>query len=535
MTVSILEPTDVRQLLSVRRQIVIAAQEWLRRHARSLALLAPVLTVVGVVRGMGMSTFPRYVDDPGTYLSQAWSLQYEGTLSPYSYFYDHAPAGWIQIALWSMLTDGFDRHDSAIGFGNECMLIAALVSAALVYALGRRLGFTRVGAAGAAMLLGLSPLAVLYGRWTFLDNIAMPWLLAAFVLALSRTRSILAGTGAALCFAIAALTKETVLVLLPALIWALWRNSDPRNRAQVLTVGAGAGVLLMAMYPLFALFKGELFEGPGHNSLLGTAVWQLGGRESSGSLLSAHSPMRQMFDGWLAQDRVLLLGGLLGVPAAFFAGRLRPIALTLVLGWLVMMRGGYVPFMHVVTLLPWSALLLAGAIEAVGGNGRLSGRDSAAVTAHRRSARQPWRIAVAMTMAVVLLASAAATWSVRLEPMMTTSQVPSMRAAELWVADNVPRDKVLVVHDSIWVDLVHRYRFDPRPIIVHKLDTDPAVRDHLARIDYLVVPDWYLENPAGESAYPTLIEARKHAVSVARFGSGPDGVHVFRVSSYWSP
>ena len=53
-----------------------------------------------------------------------------------------------------------------------------------------------------------------------------PWLLAAFVLALS-----------------------------PALVWALWRHSDPRNRAQVLTVAAGAGALLMAMYPLFALFK----------------------------------------------------------------------------------------------------------------------------------------------------------------------------------------------------------------------------------------------------------------------------------------
>ena len=63
----------------------------------------------------GMDNFPRWVDDPGTYLSQAWSVQYEQTLSPYSYFYDHAPAGWIQIALWSMLTGGFDRYDSAIG------------------------------------------------------------------------------------------------------------------------------------------------------------------------------------------------------------------------------------------------------------------------------------------------------------------------------------------------------------------------------------------------------------------------------------
>ena len=35
---------------------------------------------------------PRWVDDPGTYLSQAWSVQYEHNLSPYSYFYDHAPS-----------------------------------------------------------------------------------------------------------------------------------------------------------------------------------------------------------------------------------------------------------------------------------------------------------------------------------------------------------------------------------------------------------------------------------------------------------
>ncbi|MEV0715282.1 hypothetical protein [Asanoa sp. NPDC050611] len=518
MTLANLAPTDVRHLLSVRRRVLIGAQEWLRRHARTLALLVPVLVATGLVRGIGMSTFPRYVDDPGTYLSQAWSLQYEGTLSPYSYFYDHAPAGWIQIALYSMLTDGFDRHDSAIGFGNECMLIAGVVSTGLVFALGRRLGFSRWTAALAALLFGLSPLAVLYGRWTFLDNIATPWLLAAFVLALSRRRSILAGTGAALCFAMAALTKETLLVLLPGLLWTLWRNTDPRNRAQVLTVATGAGALLMAMYPLFALFKGELFEGPGHNSLLGTAAWQLAERQTSGSLLTADSPMRHLFDDWLAQDRLLLLGGLASIPVAVFAGRLRPIALTLVTGWLLMVRDGYVPFMHVVTLLPWSALLIAGAVHVVAG-----------------PARRWWRVGPAVALAVAVLAGAAVSWPDRLTPMMTTKEVPAMRAAELWVADNVPRDKVLVVHDSIWVDLVHRYRFRPESIIVSKLDTDPAVRERLGRIDYLVVPEWYLGNPASGTAYPTLVEAHKHAVPVASFGDGSDGVRVYRVSRYWSP
>ncbi|GAA1873581.1 ArnT family glycosyltransferase [Asanoa iriomotensis] len=514
MTLANLAPTDVRQLLSVRRRLLIGAQEWLRRHAHTLTVLAPILVVTALVRGIGMSTFPRYVDDPGTYLSQAWSLQYEGTLSPYSYFYDHAPAGWIQIALWSMLTDGFDRHDSAIGFGNECMLIAGVVSTALVFALGRRLGFSRWVAGLATVLFALSPLAVLYGRWTFLDNLATPWLLAAFVLALSPKRSILAGTGAALCFAMAALTKETLLVLLPALAWALWRNTDPRNRAQVLTVAAGAGALLMALYPLFALFKGELFEGPGHNSLLGTAAWQLAERESSGSLLTADSPMRDLFSDWLAQDKLLLLGGLASVPVAVFAGRLRPIALTLVIGWLLMVRDGYVPFMHVITLLPWSALLIAGAVHVVAGSDRR------------------WRVGAAAALAVVVLAVAAITWPGRLAPMMTTRDVPTMRAAELWVADNVPRDKVLVVHDSIWVDLVHRYRFEPRPIMVSKLDTDPAVQERLTRIDYLVVPEWYVGNP---SASPTLVEAHKHAVPVASFGDGSDGVRVYRVSRYWSP
>jgi hypothetical protein len=520
-----LEVTDVRQLLSLRRQLVVAAEEWLRRHAVSLIVLAPVLLVVGLVRAIGMSTFPRYVDDPGTYLSQAWSLQYEGALSPYSYFYDHAPAGWIQIGLWSMLTDGFDRHDTAIGLGNECMLIAALASTALLYGLGRRLGFTRIGSAGAALLFGLSPLAVLYGRWTFLDNLVTPWLLAAFVLALSPRRSIPAGAGAALCFAMATLTKETALILLPAFAWAMWRNTDPRNREQVLIVATGVGLLLMAMYPLYALYKGELFEGPGHNSLLGTAMWQLAEREPSGSVLDGGSPMRSQFDNWLSQDRYLLLGGLVAAPLALAVRRLRPIVLALAIGWLIMVKGGYVPFMHVITLLPWSAMLVVGVIEAVAGNAREVPTET----------RTRSRIALAAALAAGLLAVTAVAWPPKLDPMMTTTQQQPLRSAELWVADNVPRDKVLVVHDSIWVDLVHQYRFHPRPIIVHKLDTDPAVREELTRLDYLVVPNWYFETPTGAQAYPTLMEARKHAVAVASFGSGGDGVRVYRVSRYWRP
>jgi hypothetical protein len=137
--------------------------------------------------------------------------------------------------------------------------------------------------------------------------------------------------------------------------------------------------------------------------------------------------------------------------------------------------------------------------------------------------------------ALALLVALAFSWAPSLHGMMSVRQEPPLRSATEWLADNVPRNRVLVVHDSIWTDLVHHYGFDPRPIIVYKLDTDPAVRASLRRIDYLVVPNWYYETASAGGKYPTLMEARKHAVPVAAFGSGDDGVRVYRVSRYWRP
>jgi hypothetical protein len=534
-SVQVPDLTDIREGLSLRRQARVVAGEWCRRHAASACLLVPLLVLVGAVHAIGMWTFPRWVDDPGTYLSQAWSLQYRHALSPYSYIYDHAPAGWIQLSLWSTLTNGFNRHDSAIGFGNECMLLAKLASCALLFALGRRLQFSRLGAAGAVLLFGLCPLELMYGRWTFLDNLVTPWLLLAFVLAVSPRRSISAATGAALSFAIAALTKETALVVLPALLWAMVQNLDRRNRAYVIVVAAFSGLLLMAMYPLYAIYKGELLEHPGQNSLLGTAKWQLVERESSGSLLDPSSPTAHMVGQWLGIDRSLLLAGLVAIPIALLARRLRPAVLVLVIQWLVLVRGGYVPFMHVVNLMPWSALVVVGAVEIVAGNRRLATFRPPA-SWRGSAARLPRLRAVTTGLAAVCLAAAlVGSWTPTLRDMLQARQEPPLWSATRWLADNVPRDRVLVVHDSIWTDLVHHYGFDPQPIIVYKLDTDPAVRETLRRIDYLVVPNWYYTTPAGVAKYPTLSEAQEHAVVVARFGSGDDGVRIYRVSRYWRP
>jgi hypothetical protein len=303
----------------------------------------------------------------------------------------------------------------------------------------------------------------------------------------------------------------------------------------VIAVAGFAGLLLMAMYPLYALYKGELLERPGQNSLLGTAKWQLVERESSGSLLDPTSPTAHMVGQWLGIDRWLLLAGLLAIPIALLGRRLRPAVLALVIQWLVLVRGGYVPFMHVVNLMPWSAPVLVGAVEIVveivAGN-RLLATFRPLISWRGWGRLAPRVRAVAASLAAVCLA---VSWTPTLRPMLQARQQPPLWSATQWLADNVPRDRVLVVHDSIWTDLVHHYGFDPQPIIVYKLDTDPAVRETLRRIDYLVVPNWYYATPTGVAKYPTLAEARKHAVVVAQFGSGDDGVRIYRVSRYWRP
>jgi hypothetical protein len=574
----------------LRRLGRLARRLWAPRRSGVLWLL-PVVVVGALVHARGMDNFPRWVDDPGTYLSQAWSVQYEHTLSPYSYFYDHAPAGWIQIGLWAMFTRGFDRYDSAMAFGNECMLLAKVASIVLLYWLGRRLRFARPAAAGVGLVFALNPLVLAYTRWTFLDNLVTPWILLAFALAFSRNRTLAGGVGAGLAFAVAALTKETTLVLAPALLWALVQNSDLRNRAHVLVMSSALSVLLMATYPVYALVKGELFEGPGHNSLLGTARWQLLDRQASGSILDADSSVRVAVSQWLTYDATLVTAGLLAVPLLLLVPRMRPVAICLVMQVLVIARGGYVPAMQIVNFLPWCCLAVLGVVEVLRGNpllrpalpGRrrrpltiapdgtrvLTGEDVARLgpwsppaavsllepgpalpVPHPRAPvdeqpavpapRPAWSTTtVVRTVAVLLVvcaavAAVAPTWTARVVAMTTVTQPPELAEATRWVARNVPRDETLVVHDAIWTDMVHQYGFAKDDVIMaYKLDADPAVHARLTHLDYLVVPDWYFTITDGK--YPTLIEAQRHAVPAARFGTGPDAVTVWHVSSRWKP
>ena len=129
------------------------------------------------------------------------------------------------------------------------MLVPALASAGLLYALARRLGMRRGFAAAAVLLFALSPLSVSVVRQVYLDNFATPWLLAAFVFAASPRSYLWDYAGAGLCFAVAILSKETSLLALPGLVLAVRQGADRRTRAFCLTAFAVLLILTVARVP----------------------------------------------------------------------------------------------------------------------------------------------------------------------------------------------------------------------------------------------------------------------------------------------
>src|SRR5262249_52031998 len=63
-------------------------------------LLVLSVATGALTHGYNLFNYPLYITDEGIYLQQAWSVLRESRLSPYTYFYDHAPAGWLVIAGW---------------------------------------------------------------------------------------------------------------------------------------------------------------------------------------------------------------------------------------------------------------------------------------------------------------------------------------------------------------------------------------------------------------------------------------------------
>jgi 4-amino-4-deoxy-L-arabinose transferase-like glycosyltransferase len=494
--------------------------------------------VVTVVHLRGMYVAPVRFDDEGTYVSQAQAILQQGRLSPYTYWYDHPPLGWIVLAGWLGLPDVTAHAPNLIAAGRQLMLLLDALTALLTFALTRRVGGSRAAAAAAALLVGLSPLALTYHRMVLLDNIAVPLLLGAFVLTLSPRRRLVAALAAGLALAAAVLVKETTLLLAPFVVWSLWRHADRETRRMCLAVFTIGAVLPLAIYPLFALVKGELLPGPGHVSLLDGVLFQLHGRTPSGNVLTAGSDARRVVEGWFTQDPYLVPAGVLAAVLAVVApvrrlGPLRPVAAALVFSALVPLRGGYLPVPYVVALLPLAAVALAGGLDVV--VRALAARGAGLLGPSRAGRGRLTQGLSALTLAVALLALwqgaslVAPHWYYRdLAAQRVDFDLP-YRQSSAYLEAHVPRTATLVVDNVTWTDLHDHGYAQPRLVWFTKLDADPSVQRTVndpGDVDYVVSTQIMRTS---RDAGPLLRELLDHSQVVRSWGSGAQRIDLLRV------
>ncbi|HWF34152.1 MAG TPA: glycosyltransferase family 39 protein [Solirubrobacteraceae bacterium] len=511
-----------------RGGVVGAARGWAHTHAASLPIVGALLALTAILVGTGIAHYPTFADDEGTYVAEAWAALAHGQLSHYTYWYDHPPLGWLQLAYLTSVLGGLVKGAGAVATARSLMLLPALATAALLYVLGRRLGLARPFAALAVVLLVCSPLGLTSLRQIYLENFALPWLLAAFVLAASPSRRLWAFAASGACFAVAVLSKETMLLFGPGLVLAIVHHADRRTRSFCLTAFFSAFVLIGVGYPLYALLKGELLPGRGHVSLAQAAVWQLAGRQATGSVLSAHSAARTVINGWTQVDPWLLGLGVGAVPIALFVRRLRPVAVAMAVALLVAAHGGYLPEPFDIGLLPMCALLVAGLLDALWGHRLLPPQG--------RARLRPVAVAAIIAALAFILVPA---WSQGDSYAMSANGTRPETAAEHWIERHIPRRARLLIDDTMYVDLVD-VGFAPRygAVWFYKLgftnNLDPALVRHLPKgwreFDYVIstppIRSALAQDPGG---YGQVSDALAHSRTVVSFGPPSARIEVRRI------
>jgi hypothetical protein len=509
----------------------------LRSSRPDLLVCGLLLVAILVVQGWNIADYPTLSDDEGTYLAQAWAVQEGRGLAHYTYWYDHPPLGWIQLALLTWIPSLISPDSMTVGTMRAMMLVISGISAILVYVLGRRLSLPRWAAGLGMVLFGLSPLSVVLQREIFLDNLAVMWTLVAFTLAASPSRHLWHHFGAGIAAATAVLTKETMLVVLPALLVTMWRHSHKDTRKFAVTGAITACVLIGFSYPLFALLKGELMPGGGHVSLWDGVKYQMT-RPGSGFILDQGSGSWGVFQSWLYYDRVLPLGGLAGallllatwrwsVTARALAG---PALTVAILAALALRPNGYLPAMYVIQALPFLALVLAGGTASVA---------HAVLRRWRDPDERRWQTGGRYALAAVLAISAGAyvvpRWYDGARTAVTVDANAPYEAASKWLSSEVenPKDTRVLVDDAMWLDLVHAgYRPGLGVIWFYKADLDPAVTKTMPGgwrdIDYVVASPTVRRDAVD---LPNVKAAIQHSTPVAVFGTGEDRIEIRQIQT----
>jgi endo-1,4-beta-D-glucanase Y/4-amino-4-deoxy-L-arabinose transferase-like glycosyltransferase len=492
-----------------------------------------ILALVGiglVSHGLNMFHNPAFtfLDDEGIYAEQAWAVVWLNRLAPYTYFYDHAPGGWILLGAWTFITGGVHSFGNAIDSGRVLILLLDLTLVALVFRVARKFGCGIPTASIATLIFCLSPLAIFYQRMVLLDTIMLFWALLSLDLLLDGwgrlSRVVLSGA----CFGLALVSKETAIFLLPPMLYIAVQQRW-RHQGRFAVAGWVVPMLIVASwYLLYALLKGELIPGGGAAgfvtsgdsiaggtgskvSLVGSLFWQLA--RGGGGVFSLHNQFWQLLHGdWMLRDRLLVVAGAAATAANLLRGvrdrrALAPGLLSL-LPIAYLARGGVVLDYYILLAIPFLCLNIAVALQPLVG-------------------RLP--LPLAATLPIIAAAGLLAGYAHygQLIPLFTQRPDTGSREATVWIKQHLSPNSRIITRDSFFTDLRTPGLGGPAFPNVHshwKVALDPAIRDGVFQgnwqtVDYLIMTS-NLEQDFRTSNDTIALDALTHAHLVRRWSAG---------------
>jgi len=479
-----------------------------------------------------MFSYPLYLGDEGIYMEQAWAVLRLGKLAPYTYFYDHAPAGWLLLALWTLaLPQGFHTFGMVVNSGRVLMLLLHLASVVLLFRITRTLSGSLLAATAGVLMFSLSPLSVYYQRMVLLDNIMVFWLLLSLDLLLHHGSRLMKVLASAAALGVAILTKENAIFFLPVMVYLMISSNKVEHLKRFATAGwAFTLIMVVSIYPLYALLKNELLppqvgfiinSAPAeHVSLIGTIGWQL--QRSGGGILDPYSQFWYFFwQKWWAKDSVIIVAGvaasLLNLGAGYLLRRANYVVISvLCLSFaLYLARGSVMLEFYVVPILPFLGMNF-GLLLAL-----LLGRMPAALGI-------PALVVGLAAMVVVFV------YTARDDYLINLTQLQQEQLA--WIRENIPPSAVLVVDDDLWTDLHDPGgggQIYPRAHSHWKVAQDPAVQvqalhNDWRNVDYLIMSNKMVQTfNEGNEKLPLEIYA--HSEMVAAFANGDVQLYIRKV------
>jgi 4-amino-4-deoxy-L-arabinose transferase-like glycosyltransferase len=517
-----------------------------------MAVLTFALLSGLVTHGYHLFYYPLYSTDEGIYVERAWAVIREDRLNPQTYYYDHAPGGWLLLAAWEFLLPGhFETFGNPVNSGRILMLLLHLASVFFLFEIARKLsGGGLLAPTIATFLFNFSPLAIYYQRMVLLDNIMVFWVLLSIYLLLGRRSRLFAGLWSGLALGIAVITKENAIFFAPTIFYLLSRlaKGDPGRRF-VMTLWLFASGTPVAAYFLYATLKGELLppqndfslshQPQGHVSLLYELWYQI--HRNQGTLLS---PGSFLYTEWLPKDRYLLAGGTAAMLISLYLGwRDKERNLNfIVAGTLAfeiafyLARGSVILDFYVIPLIPLYALCIGLAADR-------------ALKALPTQAARRFAVTVVPAFAAALLLLPFGGYLLTHDPqtgVLKTSDVYYLPQTYLqqeqiaWIRGHVPPTARIIIDDSDWVAL-----HDGRPSYPYAEShfdaaSDPSIRNKIfganwRNIDYIALANgmkqaMILNDSGGQENY-MLDALDNHSTLVWRASRGNVSLAIYKVQN----